>query len=236
MCKHSLAVELHRRALTLLDDMAGAQASSTTASFTVAAHAGAAPASCAAALPATLPPAAADICQHRLSSADRWAVTEAPASCCLRWRVGDLEMLYTMRDVTDAELTSRVQHLLPWLQDLLDQACERQALLDTLRQQREATSAAAASHAPDTPADLHARIDHAVQQALAAQQATSHGHRTAAAQGQAPEAETPAAPTGWGALHQMPMEQRSNTKGTWYSHWLADEQRYCKGKRSGASA
>jgi len=26
------------------------------------------------------------------------------------------------------------------------------------------------------------------------------------------------------------MEQRSNAKGAWYSHWLASEQRYCKGK------
>jgi len=26
------------------------------------------------------------------------------------------------------------------------------------------------------------------------------------------------------------MEQRSNAKGTWWSHWLASEQRYCKGK------
>jgi hypothetical protein len=55
--------------------------------------------------------------------------------------VGDLEILYTMRDVTDAELTSRVQHLVPWVQDLLDQARERQALFDTLHQQREARRA-----------------------------------------------------------------------------------------------
>ncbi len=26
------------------------------------------------------------------------------------------------------------------------------------------------------------------------------------------------------------MEQRSNAKGVWYSHWVASEQRYCKGK------
>src|SRR6266852_6186741 len=102
----------------------------------------------------------------------------------LRLRFGELELLYTMRDVSDAELTSRVQHLVPWVQDLLDQARERQAHLDTLRQQREA-----APTAPSAPADLQALIQQAVQQVLAAQ-ATST--RTASANGQAPGAKTPA--------------------------------------------
>src|SRR2546425_12261942 len=88
----------------------------------------------------------------------RWDVTEAPASCCVRLRIGELELMYTMRDVTDAELTSRVQHLVPWVQDLVDQARERQAHLDTLRQQREAAQTApAAPHTPPAPASLHDR-------------------------------------------------------------------------------
>ena len=40
--------------------------------------------------------------------------------------------------MSDAELTGRVQHLVPWVQDVLDQARERQAQLETLRQQRAA--------------------------------------------------------------------------------------------------
>src|SRR5439155_14247583 len=136
LCKHMLAVELHRRALALL---AGTiPASSPTAA---AAPAGATPPPSAEAPPAATPPAAVeDPPQGRLPSTDRWDVTEAPASCCLRLRVGDLEILYTMRDVSDAELTSRVQHLMPWVQDVLDQARERQVHLDLLRQQREAAS------------------------------------------------------------------------------------------------
>ena len=82
-CKHGLAVQIHQQA---------------TASLVPG----------AAALRATTPPAAADPRQDRLSSADRWDVTEAPASCCLRLRVGEIELMYTMRDVSDAELTSRV--------------------------------------------------------------------------------------------------------------------------------
>src|SRR5262245_417713 len=163
LCQHTLDVELHRRALAVLDSTA--PASSPTA---MGATAGAPPPSRAEAPPAVTPPAAADTRQERHPSADRWQVTEAPASCCLRLRVGDLEILYTRRDVTDAELTSRVQHLLPWLQDLLDQARERQAHLDLLRQQREATSpgqtAGPQPPSPTPPADLQALIQQAVQQ------------------------------------------------------------------------
>src|SRR3989475_7041692 len=120
------------------------------------------------------PASTEDLRQDRLPSADRWAVTEAPASCCLRLRVGDIELIYTMRDISDAELTGRVQHLVPWDQDLLDQARERQTLLDTLRQQREAAHVSPAVPAPSAlqpttpPVDLQALLQQAVQQALAA--------------------------------------------------------------------
>ncbi len=132
--------------------------------------------------------------------------------------MGELEILYTMRDVTDAELTSRVQHLVPWVQDLLDQARERQGHLDTPRQQREAASAGPTAvpqpPPPTPPTDL---------QALAAQQSPSTG--------QVPGNGTaPASPADWCPPHQVPMEQRSNAKGAWHGHWLASEQRYCKGK------
>jgi hypothetical protein len=141
--------------------------------------------------------------------------------------------MYTMRDVSDAELTGRVQHLVPWVQDVLDLARERQTHLDTLRQQREAASASSASQATDAPTDLQGRIQQAVQQALAAQQVTS----TPLANGHAPKAETPPgqgtradATSGYCALHGVTMEQRSNAKGAWYSHWLAAEARWCRGK------
>ena len=118
------------------------------------------------------------------------------------------------------------------MQDILDQARERQAHLDLLRQQREAASAG--QHAgppplpPTPPTDMQALIQQAVQQALAAQQPPRISQ--APAPSQAPAATPPASPADWCALHQVAMEQRSNATGTWYSHWLASEQRYCKGK------
>ena len=105
-CKQALAVAIHQQAMALL-----------------------APSASAAPQPAATPPPPTALAQKtrqvRPPSADRWDVTEAPASCCLRLRVGELELMYTMRDVSDAELTGRVQHLVPWVQDLLDQARER---------------------------------------------------------------------------------------------------------------
>jgi len=152
-----------------------------------------------------------------------------------------------MRDVSDAELTSRVQHLVPWVQDVLDQARERQTLLDALRQQREAAHTAPAAPAPSAPqpptppVDLQALLQQAVQQALAAH-APSHG--TPPANGTAPSAPPPPPPSngtaaqgaapasqdGWCALHRVAMELRSNAKGAWHSHWLAAEARWCRGK------
>ena len=38
-------------------------------------------------------------------------------------------------------------------------------------------------------------------------------------------------PDGWCAVHQVPMERRQNERGSWYSHWLPDAQRHCKGRR-----
>src|SRR3989475_11640353 len=171
-CKHTLAVELHRRALAVLDGTVLAPLSRTISSA-VAARTGAAPCPRADAPPAATPASTEDLRQDRLPSADRWEVTEAPASCCLRLRIGDIELMYTMRDVSDAELTGRVQHLVPWVQDVLDQARERQAMLDTLRQQREAASASSASQATGAPPDLQGRIDQTGQQAPAARQISS---------------------------------------------------------------
>jgi hypothetical protein len=153
--------------------------------------------------------------------------------------VGELEILYTMRDVTDAELTGRVQHLVPWVQDVLDQARERQALLDTLRQQREAAHPAApvppAPQVPSAPPDLQALVQQAVQQALAAQApgtgtppTNGQAASTTTTAAQSPDAEANGA-TRVCPTHQVPLELRHNARGSWWSHWVASEKRYCKG-------
>jgi hypothetical protein len=222
-CKHRLAVQIHEQATAQLAPNASAVPQRT----------------------ATPPAPPQDTRQGRLPSADRWDVTEAPASCCLRLRIGELELMYTMRDVSDAELTSRVQHLVPWVQDVLDQARERQAHLEALRQQRNAASTAPAvpQLPPPTvspasvPTDLQALIQQAVQQVLA----TAANGQTSGTPPPAPPSNgtAPSAPepddqqTGFCSIHQVPMAQKQNARGTFYGHWLTAEQRHCNGRRAG---
>lgn len=82
---------------------------------------------------------------------------------------------------------------------------------------------------------LPARVNlWSLSQALAAQQATrtgnppanGHGPADARPPGQGTQADTP---SGYCTLHGVTMKERSNARGSWWSHWIASEQRYCKG-------
>ena len=209
LCKHTLAVELHRRALALLEGTAPAPASSAN------------PAA-AAAPPAALPNAPAS---------HAWDVHEAPASACFKFRVGNLELLYTLRGIDDAELQRRITATLPTLQDIIEACEERAAQRVAERAAAQAAQAAQAQQAPaPAPADLPALLQQAVQQALAAQ-----GSLNGQAHGTPPPAppSTDTAAANGGApvcpLHHVPMELRTNERGSWWSHRLADGS-YCKGK------
>jgi hypothetical protein len=69
-------------------------------------------------------------------------------------------------------------------------------------------------------------VQQAVQQALAAANGQATPPPPAPSNGQAQAAPPP---EGWCALHQLQMELRSNERGSWWSHRLADGS-YCKGK------
>jgi len=156
-------------------------------------------------------------------------------SSCFKIRVGALEWTHTMRATDDAELHTRVQAFVPTFRAIV-------AALDALQAEREAAKAAPAATPPaPTPApasasaDLQALLQQAVQQVLAA-----------AANDQAPGTLPPAPPgtgqrqakaktgdqaTGVCSLHNVAMEHRENERGSWYSHWLPEEERHCKGRR-----
>jgi SWIM zinc finger len=200
-CKHVLAVLIHTKAQTL-----------------AAPRPSPAPAASAPAKP-TRPP------KPRHSAA--WDVHESPVSSCFKIRLGAFEWTHTMRATDDAELHTRVQAFVPTFREIV-------AALDALQAERDATKAAPAVPAqpPAAPAtrpqtDLQALVQQAVQQALAA----ANGQATPPPQ--APPANGPAQaappPEGWCALHQVQMELRSNERGSWWSHRLADGS-YCKGK------
>ena len=93
------------------------------------------------------------------------------------------------------------------------------------------------------PVDLQALIQQAVHQALAAQASSTTPPATSTAPSvppPAPPSNSPvtangAAPddqqTGFCSIHQVPMAQKQNARGTFYGHWLAAEQRHCNGRR-----
>jgi len=215
LCKHALAVELHRRALALFHGTAGEPAP--------------APAAPSPSPAATAPPPAA---LPTAPAAQAWDVHEAPASACFKFRVGTMELLYTLRGINDAELQRRITATLPTLQDIME-ACEERAAPRVAA--REAAQAPPLLPAAVPQADLQALLHQAVQQALATQ---AHGTAPstpappphgAAPSGPAPDDQQ----TGFCSLHQVQMEPKHNERGTFYGHWLADEKRHCNGRRNG---
>jgi hypothetical protein len=219
LCKHTLAVELHRRAVELFH---GTDAEPVPTSSATPGAPSANQAAAVAGLPLAAPRAPSAPASHA------WDVHEAPASACFKFRVGTMDLMYTLRGIDDAELQRRITATLPVLQEVIEACEERAAQRSAAREAAQAAQAAQAQQAPaSAPADLPALLQQAVQQALTA---TGAAHGTpppaAPANGQAQSAPTP---EGWCALHQVPMELRQNERGSWWSHRLADGS-YCKGK------
>jgi hypothetical protein len=214
-CKHVLAVLIHARAQELV-----APSPSPT------------PTAAAASAPAPTPAQPLRQAKPRHSAA--WDVHEAPVSSCFKIRVGALEWTHTMRATDDAELHTRVQAFVPTFRELV-------AALNALQAEREAAKAAPAVPAPPPAApatlpqaDLQALVQQAVQQALAAAngQAPSTPPPAPPSQSPAPSGATPDdQQTGFCSIHQVQMTLRGESPDTWHSHWLEDEQRYCKGVR-----
>ena len=70
-----------------------------------------------------------------------WPISEAPASLNIKLKIGNMELMFTMRDVDDLKLQRRATMSLPWLQDILH-GCEanlaaRQQEAERSRQQAE---------------------------------------------------------------------------------------------------
>ena len=219
-CKHVLAVLIHTRTQELV-----APSPSPT------------PPAAAASTPAPAPTPTKPTRQAKPRSSAAWDVHEAPVSSCFKIRVGAFEWTHTMRATDDAELHTRVQAFVPTFREVV-------AALDALQAEREAAKAAPAVSvqppaAPATlpQADLQALVQQAVQQVLTAQGSPN---------GQAPGTPPPAAPstgqrqakpktgdqaTGVCSLHNVGMEHHENERGSWYSHWLPEDERHCKGRR-----
>lgn len=85
-CKHFLAVELMKCTHIRLGSMQGSNGKSSGQEQS-----------------AQQPP----------SQSAAWSVHEAPASCCLKFQMNGIEIMYTMRDCNDDLLYARVRRILP---------------------------------------------------------------------------------------------------------------------------
>ena len=151
LCKHTLAVELHRRALAVVEGTAPAASPAPPAPSARQA------AAVAAAPPAALPAVPSAPVSHA------WDVHEAPASACFKFRVGTMELLYTLRGVDDAELQRRITATLPTLQEVIEACEERAAQRAAAREAAQAAQAQQAPAAAGPQADLQALLQQAVQ-------------------------------------------------------------------------
>ena len=216
-CKHVLAVLIHARAQELV--------APSPAKAPAAAEPPAAP---------SAPAKASRPAKPRSSAA--WDVHEAPVSSCFKIRVGAFEWTHTMRATDDTELHTRVQAFVPTFREVV-------AALDALQAEREAAKAAPVPlpPAPATPApalpqaDLQALLQQTVPQALAAAangQALSTPPLAPPSTGQRQaKPKTGDQATGLCSLHHVAMEPHENERGSWYSHWLPEDERHCKGRR-----
>ena len=149
-----------------------------------------------------------------------WPIAEAPASLNIQLKVGNMQLMYTMRDVDDLKLQRRATMSLPWLQDIL-QGCE--ANLAARQQEAE-------EERKVRQRSLDEQIAAAVAAAMKAQ-ATASPTGNGARKPPAPPALEPTTDTdpSWCPIHRCKMERRTNERGSWYSHRLSSGA-YCKGE------
>lgn len=86
-CKHYLAVQLLKRALERLPQSSNGHHKDALTS------------------------------QPQAPQSAAWHVHEAPASCCRKFQLCGMEILYTMRDTDDDKLFARVRRILPKIQE-----------------------------------------------------------------------------------------------------------------------
>src|SRR5262249_25298714 len=165
-CKHLLAVEVHLGALGL----AGHAEEPLN------------PPATEPAINTNLPPAA--------PTTASWPISEAPASLNIQLKVGNMQLMFTMRDEHDLNLQRRATMSLPWLTDIL-RGCE--AHLAARQQEAEHILKQAEEERQAQARSLDEQIAAAVAAAMQAQTARNNGHspqqRTAAAPPQPPDAE-----------------------------------------------
>ena len=156
-----------------------------------------------------------------------WPISEAPASLNIKLKIGNMELMFTMRDVDDLKLQRRATMSLPWLQDILH-GCE--ANLAARQQEAERSRQQAEEERQAQARSLDEQIAAAVAAAMKTQ-TTGSPTGNGARKPPTPPALEPTNDTdpSWCPIHRCKMERRTNERGSWYSHRLSSGA-YCKGE------
>jgi len=157
----------------------------------------------------------------------------------VKLKVGNMELMYTARDTNDRDLQDRMTTLLPWLAEVMA-ACE--ANYNVRQQAAQQPAEQPTPPPPPAPTEriLHEQMDAAVEAAMQTQAPASPNGAGPAAEGRRTPPPPPASERpndmdpSWCALHTCTMEQHSNARGIWWSHYLGTDahgqRRYCKGE------
>src|SRR5215831_10677012 len=115
------------------------------------------------------------------ASTASWPISEAPASLNIKLKIGNMELMLTMRDVDDLKLQRRATMALPWIQEILH-GCE--ANLAARQQEAERSLKQAEEERQAQARSLDEQIAAAVAAAMKAQTSRNNGQnpqqRTAA--------------------------------------------------------
>ena len=178
-CKHFLAVELLKRTTERLHqegNSPGPQAE-------------------------TQPPRAGAEPQAQPPQAEPWQCAQAPSSCTLKWVVGGIELLLTLRAADDQQLFNRIGRILPKIEEKLASQRRHRA---QQRQQRQAEPPQA------EPPELAA--------------GGNGGGRRSPTMPTLPDDDE-----GWCTRHEEPMSRHTKNGDVWYSH-RTDDGTWCRGK------
>ena len=152
-----------------------------------------------------------------------WPISEAPASLNIQLKVGNMHIMYTMRDVDDLKLERRATMACPGSRT----SCTAAKPTSPPASRKPS----AAEQAEEERAAAPRRADRRGRRGCH----ESAGHRSPTGNGArkppAPPALEPTTDTdpSWCPIHRCTMERRTNERGSWYSHRLSSGA-YCKGE------
>ncbi len=185
-CKHFLAVELLKRTTERLHQAGNSNGPQ----------------------PETQPPQPGAEPQAQPPQAEPWQCAQAPSSCTLKWVVGGIELLLTLRAADDQQLFNRIGRILPRIEEKL--ASQRRHREQERHQREEERQPRQAEEEQAQPPDLAAGGNGGGRRSSTTTTTLSDDDES------------------WCARHEQPMDRHTKHGDVWYSH-RTDDGPWCRG-------